>query len=114
MSFEIESWMTSADVVALQVFEPLREKAERAVADGGNVPYWLGYVAGITDAMLGLTHHLPPDASAVVPPTTSITISGVGLADPKDRWLVESWLHWKFRLWRMTRRGSRESNPPRL
>ena len=54
MSIEIESWMTPADVLALSVFEPLRERAERAVAEGGDVPYWLGYVAGITDAMLAL------------------------------------------------------------
>ena len=33
--------------------------------------------------------------------TPTISVSGsVGLADPRDRWLVESWLHWKFRLWR--------------
>ena len=34
-------------------------------------------------------------------PATSVSGVGVvGLADPRDRWLVESWLHWKFRLWR--------------
>ena len=44
--------MTDDEVTA--VFTPLRERAERAVDDGGDVPYWLGYVAGITDAMLAL------------------------------------------------------------
>ncbi len=37
-------------------------------------------------------------------PAVSIPIGVVvGLADPRDRWLVESWIHWKFRLWRTSR-----------
>ncbi len=58
--------MTDDEVMA--VFTKLRDKAERVVEEGGDVSYWLGYVAGITDAILDLTHPLSrPETPRTLP-----------------------------------------------
>ena len=47
---------SKVDDQVMRIHEKLMEKADRAVDADGYLPYWSGYLAGVTDALLDVAH----------------------------------------------------------
>jgi hypothetical protein len=89
-------------------YESERMADLRRQASKGVLAPWARDIAWLLDIVeaLGITEAtddaLSGEGVTLIAPlvTPVIPVTTVGLADPKDRRLVESWFHWKFRLWR--------------